>query len=103
VKRKSTILLQILTVLIGIGALVFMLWEPHLEGRNVNATPFQIYFQDPFLAYAYLASIPFFLALYQAFQVLGHARKSIADDQVLRVLDDRFCRRRGNIASLERE
>jgi hypothetical protein len=50
-----------------------MLWEPHLEGRNVHATPFEIYFKDPFLAYAYVASIPFFVALYQAFKVLGYA------------------------------
>src|SRR5205807_4079331 len=28
---------------------------------------------DPFLAYAYVASIPFFVALYQAFKVLGYA------------------------------
>jgi hypothetical protein len=50
-----------------------MLWEPHLEGRNVNATLFEIYFKDPFLAYVYLGSIPFFVGLYQAFKVLGYA------------------------------
>jgi hypothetical protein len=38
----------------------------------VNATLFQIYFNDPFLAYAYTASILFFVALYQAFKLLGH-------------------------------
>jgi len=72
-KRSSTIFLQIVVVLIGIGALAVMLWEPHVEGRNAHATPFEIYFKDPFLAYAYLASIPFFVALYQAFKVLGYA------------------------------
>lgn len=71
-KRRSTIFLQIVIVLIGIGALVFMLWEPHIEGRNAHATPFEIYFKDPFLAYAYLASIAFFAALYQAFKLLGY-------------------------------
>jgi len=60
-------------VLIGIGVLIAMLWEPHLEGRNVNATLFEIYFKDPFLAYVYLGSIPFFVGLYQAFKVLGYA------------------------------
>ncbi len=49
-----------------------MLWEPHLEGRNAHATLFEIYFKDPFLAYAYLSSIPFFVALYQAFKLLGY-------------------------------
>jgi hypothetical protein len=71
-KRSSTIFLQVVIVLIGIGALVLLLWEPHLEGRNVHATLFEIYFKDPFLAYAYTASIAFFVALYQAFTLLGY-------------------------------
>jgi len=77
-----TIFLQAVIVLIGIGALALMLWEPHLEGRNVHATLFEIYFKDPFLAYAYLASIPFFVALYQAFNVLGYIRENKAFSQV---------------------
>ena len=72
-KKSAATFLQIVTVLIGIGALAFLLWEPHIEGRNAHATLFEIYFKDPFLAYAYIASIPFFVALYQAFQVLGYA------------------------------
>ena len=76
VKRSSTIFLQVVIVLIGIGALALMLWEPHIEGRNAHATTFQIYFNDPFLAYAYIASIPFFVALYQAFKVLGYVREN---------------------------
>ena len=72
-KRSSTIFLQTVVVLIGIGALAFMLWEPHVEGRNAHATLFEIYFKDPMLAYAYIASISFFVALYQAFKVLGFA------------------------------
>ena len=75
-KRSSAAFLQTVLVLIGIGALALMLWEPHLEGRNAHATPFEIYFKDPFLAYAYVASIPFFAALYQAFKVLGYARQN---------------------------
>ncbi|MGW8184609.1 MAG: DUF2975 domain-containing protein [Candidatus Moraniibacteriota bacterium] len=71
-KRNSIIFLQIVIALIGIGTLAFMLWEPHLEGRNANATLFQIYFNDPFLAYAYTASIAFFVALYQAFNLLRY-------------------------------
>ncbi|HJQ41250.1 MAG TPA: DUF2975 domain-containing protein [Thermoanaerobaculia bacterium] len=70
--RGATIFLQAVIVLIGIGALAFMLWEPHLEGRNAHATTFEIYFKDPFLAYAYLASIAFFTALFQAFRLLGY-------------------------------
>jgi hypothetical protein len=76
-----TIFLQAVIVLIGIGALALLLWEPHLEGRNAHATLFEIYFNDPFLAYAYVASIPFFVALYQAFKVLGYIRENKAFSQ----------------------
>lgn len=75
-KRSSTIFLQVVVVLIGIGALSLMLWEPHLEGRNAHATVFEIYFKDPFLAYAYLASIAFFVALFQVFTLLGYVRQN---------------------------
>ena len=71
-KRSSTIFLQVVIVLIGIGALALLLWEPHVEGRNAHATLFEMYFKDPFLAYVYIGSIPFFAALYQAFKVLGY-------------------------------
>ncbi len=71
-KRSSIIFLQVVIVALGIGALALMLWEPHIEGRNANATLFQIYFNDPFLVYAYTASIAFFTALYQAFKLLGY-------------------------------
>ena len=72
-KQSSTIFLQSVIMLTGIVALILMLWEPHLEGRNAQATLFDIYFKDPFLAFAYVASIPFFMALYQAFKVVGYA------------------------------
>jgi hypothetical protein len=75
-KRSSTIFLQVVIVLIGIGALALMLWEPHIEGRNAHATLFQIYFNDPFLAYAYIASIAFFITLHQAFKLLGYVGRN---------------------------
>ena len=74
-KRGFTIFLQIVIVLIGIGVLGLLLWEPQVEGRNVHATQFEIYFKDPFLAYIYLAFVPFFIGLYQAFRLLGYARR----------------------------
>src|SRR5712671_1547922 len=75
-KKSSTVFLQVVIVLIGIGALALLLWEPHLEGRNAHATLFQIYFKDPFLAYAYVGSIPFFVGLYHGFKVLAYAGHS---------------------------
>jgi len=75
-KFGATVFLRVVLVLIGIGALALLLWEPHLEGRNAHATLFAIYFKDPFLAYAYVAAIPFFVGLYQAFKVLGYAGRN---------------------------
>lgn len=74
-KRASTIFLQVVIVLLGLGVFAFLLWEPQLEGRNANATQVEIYFKDPFLAYIYLAFVPFFFGLYQAFRILGYARR----------------------------
>jgi hypothetical protein len=79
--RSSTIFLQMIIVLIGLGVIALLLWEPHLEGRNAHAKLFQIYFNDPFLACAYIASTPFFVALYQAFKVLGYARQNTVFSQ----------------------
>jgi len=75
-KRGPSLFLRAVLVLIGIGALALLLWEPHIEGRNAHATLFAIYFKDPFLAYAYIGSIPFFVGLYQAFKVLGYAGRN---------------------------
>jgi hypothetical protein len=74
-KRGSTIFLQVIIVLVGIGALAFMLWEPHVEGVNAHATLFQMYFNS-FVIYAFIGSTPFFAALYHAFKVLGYVRQN---------------------------
>ena len=76
-KKNSTIFLQVVTVLIGIGAFALLLWEPWVEGVNAHATTlYQIYFDDPFLALVYIGSIPFFAALYQAFKLLGYVGRN---------------------------
>jgi hypothetical protein len=75
-KKTSTIVLQTIIVLIGIGALALMLWEPNIEGRNAHATLFEVYFKDPFLAYVYVTSISFFIVLYQAFKALGYVSQN---------------------------
>jgi hypothetical protein len=67
-KRSSTIFLQVVIVLIGIGALAFVLLAPQ---KNAGATLFEKYF-NAFVAYTYAASIPFFVALFQAFKLLGY-------------------------------
>jgi len=68
-KKSSTIFLQVVIVLIGIGVLALLLWEPHTEGVNAHAKFFEVY-RDPFIVLVYIGSIPFFVALYQAVKVL---------------------------------
>ncbi len=75
-KNSSALLLQIAIVLLGLGTLALLLWEPHLEGRNAHATVFEIYFKDPFLAFAYVGSTPFFYALYRGFGLFGQVRQT---------------------------
>src|SRR5688500_1110776 len=71
-KRGSILFLRAVILLVGAGVLAGLLWEPQVEGRNVNADQFTIYFRDPFLAYVYLGSLPFFFGLYQGFKLLGY-------------------------------
>jgi hypothetical protein len=75
ITRTSAAFLQTVIVLIGIAALTFLLWEPHVEGVNAHAAFFEVYL-NLFVAFGYIASIPFFVGLYQAFRVLGYAGKN---------------------------
>jgi hypothetical protein len=86
-KPGATVFLRAVLIVVAIGAAALLLWEPHLEGRNAHATVFAIYFKDPFLAYAYIASIPFFVGLYQAFNVLGYVgRDKVFSSSAVRAL-----------------
>lgn len=69
-KRISTIFLQSVIILIGILTLLLLIWLPVTEGRAANLSWFHIY-TDPFILYGYIASIAFFMALYNAFKLLG--------------------------------
>ena len=62
-------------VTLGLVVLAFMLRFPLTEGRAVDSDLFSIYF-DPFIIYGYLASIPFFIALYQAFKLLRYIEQN---------------------------
>jgi hypothetical protein len=70
-KRISVVFLQAVIVLIGIVALTILVWFPLTEGRATDLDLFSIYF-DPFILYGYAASIAFFVALYNAFKLLGY-------------------------------
>ena len=76
-KRLSIFVLRTALVLLGAFIFVAMLWEPHLEGVNAHAGFWAVY-ADPFVAYAYLGSVPFFVGVYQASQFLGYAGRDEA-------------------------
>jgi Protein of unknown function (DUF2975) len=69
-KRGSTLFLKVVLLLIAIGALVGLLWFPQTEGRATNLDVISIY-TNPFIIYMYIASIPFFFGIYQAFTLLN--------------------------------
>ncbi|MBW7475307.1 DUF2975 domain-containing protein [Paenibacillus oenotherae] len=72
-KRGSTLFLKGVVVLIGMAALavcIFML--PDIARRDAEAHPETSYLQYPFLAGAYVLSLPLFISLYQAFKLLSY-------------------------------
>ena len=91
-KQSSTIFLQGVIVLIGIVALAIMIRFPSTEGRAENLDLFSIYF-DPFILYAYAASIPFFIALYKAFRLLGYIgqNKAFSQNSVRTLSSIKYC------------
>jgi len=70
-KKILTTFLQLVIVALGIVALAIMIWFPLTEGRATNLDLLSIY-ADPFIIYGYLTSIAFFVALHQAFKLLGY-------------------------------
>jgi hypothetical protein len=92
IRRSSTAFLQGFIVLVGLGAVAFLLWEPHIEGVNRNATLAQKYV-NPFVLYGYIASIPFFVGLYQAIKVLGYAGRNrvISQEGVKALRTIKYC------------
>ncbi len=70
IKSGSTLFLKIVILFIAIVTLVAMTWFPQIEGRAKNLDLISIYI-DPFIIYIYIGSIPFFIGLYQTFNLLN--------------------------------
>ena len=72
-RRGSTLFLKVVIFLIAIAALavcIFLL--PDVAARDAANHPETAYLQYIFLVCAYILSIPFFVALYQAFKLLTY-------------------------------
>jgi len=91
-KKGSTLFLKFVICLIAIGALIWLIWFPQLEGRAANLDLISIY-EDPLIIYAYIGSIPFFVALYQAFKLLGYidGNKVFSQSSVNAMKNIKYC------------
>lgn len=69
-KHSSTLFLKLAILLIAIAVLAGIIRFPQTEGRAANLDLISIY-TDPFIIYIYIASIPFFVGLYQAVKLLN--------------------------------
>lgn len=90
-KKGSTLFLKLVILLIGIVALICLLWFPQTEGRAANLDLISIH-TDPFIIYIYIGSTPFFIGLYQAFKLLNFidAGKAFSQGAVNTLRDMKF-------------
>jgi hypothetical protein len=70
-KHVSASFLKAVLILATVLTAAFLIWFPRVEGRATNLDLISIY-SDPFIIYIYLSSIPFFLAIRQAYKLLGY-------------------------------
>ncbi len=91
-KKGSTLFLKFVICLIAIGAMIWLIWFPQLEGRAAKLDLISIY-EDPLIIYAYIGSIPFFVALFQAFKLLGYidGNKVFSQSSVTAVRNIKYC------------
>ncbi len=92
IKSGSILFFKVVILLIATGAFAGMIRFPQTEGRATNLDLVNIY-KDPFIIYLYIASIPFFVALYQAFKFLGYLNKNkiFSEDSVKAVGNIKYC------------
>lgn len=75
--KGSTLLLKILVLLVGFGAVVICaVLLPELTREAIVENSDFIYLKYPFLAYSYITSIPFFVALFQVLKLLAYIDKN---------------------------
>lgn len=91
-KQSSTLFLKIVISLIGIVTLAGLIWFPQTEGRAANLDLFSIY-ADPLIIYGFLASIPYFVALYHGIKLLSYVdqNKVFSEPAVKAVRGIKYC------------
>lgn len=91
-KKGSTLFLKVVILLIASVALAGMIRFPQIEGRAANLDLISIY-KDPFIIYIYISSIPFFVALFQTFKLLGYIEqnKTFSKNSVKSLRNIKYC------------
>jgi hypothetical protein len=91
-KQSSTLFLKIVISLIGIVTLAGLIWFPQTEGRAANLDLLSIY-KDPLIIYGFLASIPFFVALYHGIKLLSYVDQNqvFSESAVKAVRNIKYC------------
>jgi hypothetical protein len=68
-KKRQIVLSKVIILLLTIGVFIWLIRIPQLEGRAKDLDLISIY-TDPFIIYGYIASIPFFIGLYQTYLLI---------------------------------
>lgn len=91
-KQGSTLFLKGVIALIALVALTLLIVMPQLEGRAADLDLFHIY-ANPLIIYTFIGSIPFFVALYQGFKLLGYVdqNKVFSPSAVQAVSNIKYC------------
>jgi hypothetical protein len=89
-KQPTTLFLKLVVALIGIGVLAICVFALPIAIRSELSGDFDY---APILIGLYLPAIPFFIALYQAFNLLSYIDKNIAfsDSSVIALKNIKYC------------
>lgn len=84
--------LKAIIVLVALVVLIGMIRVPQTEGRAANLDLISIY-SDPLILYIYVASIPFFVGLLQAFKLVDLVEKNkiFSQPAIKAVRNIKFC------------
>ena len=92
IKSGSTLFLKFAVLFIAVITLIALVYFPTTEGRAKDLDFIHIY-MDPVIIYMYIASVPFFLALYQLLKLLGFVDKNkiFSNEAVIAVKSIKYC------------
>lgn len=79
--KQNSLILKTLIMILGVLGVYYLIRFPQAEGRATGLDLISIY-KDPLVIYMYIASIPFFVMLYEVFKILGSYEKNKLSSKV---------------------